>query len=84
MRIILGAIIIVLGALLVLKSEKVYNSFGSIAFFDKHFGTEGGGRLGYPLIGMFIVFIGVLVLTNMIGGFVLWVLSPIVDLRGGF
>ncbi len=77
MHIILGAIIIVLGTLVVLKSEKIYNSFGSIAFFDKHFGTEGGGRLGYKLIGMFIVFIGVLVLTNMIGGFVLWIFSPL-------
>jgi len=80
-RIILGLVIAAAGTLIVIKTEGILNTFGRIAFFDRHLGTEGGSRLGYKLIGMFIIFIGVLIMTNMIGGFMNWVLSPLV--RGG-
>ena len=77
MHIIIGVIIIIVGALIVVKSEWVYNSFGSIAFFDRYLGAEGGGRLGYKLIGMLFIIIGILVSTNMIGGFISWIFSPL-------
>ncbi len=73
----LGFIIIVIGFLIVAKSEWLLNNFGGIAFFDRHLHTEGGSRLGYKLIGLLIIFIGILILTGMIGSFVLWALSPI-------
>ena len=74
---ILGAIIMVIGALIVIKSESILNTFGSIGFFERHLGTEGGSRLGYKLIGILTFFIGVLIMTNMIGGFMTWMLSPL-------
>ena len=77
MHIVIGIIIIAIGAFIVIKSEKVYNTFGSIAFFDRYLGAEGGGRLGYKLIGMLFIIIGILVSTNMIGGFISWILSPL-------
>jgi len=77
MRILLGLIIITVGALIVIKSEKIYNAFGPIGFFEKFFGTEGGSRLGYKLIGMLFIFIGALIMTNMIGGFIEWIFSPL-------
>lgn len=77
MHIILGFIAIIIGALIVIKSEALLNAFGRIGFFEKHLGTEGGSRLGYKLIGIFVIFIGILIMTNMIGGFLTWVLSPI-------
>ena len=77
MHIILGAIITVIGFLIISKSEWFLNNFGRINFFEKHMGTEGGTRLGYKLIGLFVVFIGILVITNMIGGFLEWALSPL-------
>ena len=77
MHILIGFIILAVGALMVIKSEALLNAFGRIEFFDHYLGTEGGSRLGYKLIGLFAIFIGILIMTNMISGFMEWVLSPI-------
>lgn len=77
MHIIAGLILLALGFVIVLKSEWLLSNFGRIAFFEAKLGTEGGSRLGYKLIGIVIIFIGILVLTNMISDFALWVLSPL-------
>lgn len=77
MNILIGLAIFAAGALIVIKSEAMLNGFGRIEFFERKLGSEGGSRLGYKLIGMLVVFIGMLVMTNMIGGFLQWVLSPI-------
>lgn len=77
MYIITGFVIIAIGALIVIKSEAILNTFGRIAFFEQYLGTEGGSRLGYKLVGILIIFIGILVMTDMIGGFMEWILSPL-------
>jgi hypothetical protein len=77
MNIIVGLIIIVIGFLVVAKSEWLLNNFGHIGFFEQHLGMEGGSRLGYKLIGLLAVFIGILIATNLIGGFLGWLLSPL-------
>jgi len=77
MNIVIGAIILAVGALIVIKSEAVLNMFGRIEFFERYLGTEGGSRLGYKLVGLLIIFIGFLIMTNLIGGFLEWVLSPL-------
>jgi hypothetical protein len=66
-----------LGAFVTIKANMIYESFGTIPIFDKYLSTEGGGRLGYKLIGVLIAFIGILLLTNMLGPFLLWLLSPL-------
>jgi len=82
MKIILGIIMMVVGALITIKSEAILNFFGRIAFFEKYLGTEGGSRLGYKLIGILMFFIGLLVMTGMIEGFMRWILSPLFNLGG--
>ena len=77
MNIIFGLIGIAIGILFVIKSEALLNTFGRINFFETKLRLEGGSRLGYKLIGIVIIFIGALILTNMIGGFMNWLLSPI-------
>lgn len=77
MNILIGFIMLSAGTLIVIKSEAMLNGFGRIEFFERKLGSEGGSRLGYKLIGMLVIFIGMLVMTNMIGGFLQWVLSPI-------
>lgn len=77
MHIIIGALVIVGGALISIKSEWFLASFGSINFMDRNFGAEGGSRLGYKLLGIIIAFIGMLIFTNMIGGFLQWLLGPL-------
>lgn len=79
MRIIFGLAIIAIGALIVIKTEGLLNAFGRIEFFERHLGSEGGSRLGYKLIGLIVIFIGMLIATNMIGGFMGWLLSPLIN-----
>ncbi len=62
---------------IVIKSEWMLNNFGSIEFFEHYLGSSGGTRLGYKLIGMLFFFIGLLIMTNMIGDFMQWMLSPL-------
>lgn len=73
----LGLIILTVGVAIVAKSEWLINNFGRIGFFEQHLGTSGGSRLGYKLAGLIVVFVGFLVLTNMIGGFIMWATSPL-------
>jgi len=79
MFIVWGLIIIFIGLVIVIKSEALLSFFGRIYFFEKYLGVEGGSRLGYKLIGVLVIFIGILVMTNLIGGFMSWVLSPLIN-----
>ncbi len=77
MHFIVGIIMIAIGVLIVIKSEALLSNFGRISFFEQHLGAEGGSRLGYKLLGMLIIFIGILIFVNLIGNFLSWILSPL-------
>ena len=67
--ILIGIIIIVAGFLLAWKTEAVHKFTGRVAFAEKYFGTEGGTRLFYKLLGIFIMMVGFMVLTGFYKGF---------------
>jgi hypothetical protein len=79
MSIILGLIMAVVGVLITIKSEAMLNMFGRVGFFEKYLGTEGGSRLGYKLLGILLFFIGTMIATNVIGDFMSWLLSPLIN-----
>jgi len=79
-RIILGFILVIIGALIVIKAEWFFQNFGRVPWAESHLGAEGGSRLFYKLIGLVIIIIGFLVITNLIGNLILFIFSPI--LRG--
>ena len=79
MNILLGLIMAVVGAVITIKSEAILNMFGRVGFFEKYLGTEGGSRLGYKLLGILIFFLGILIATNLIGGFLMWIFSPLIN-----
>jgi hypothetical protein len=83
MNIIFGIIIAVVGALITIKSEAMLSMFGRVAFFEKYLGTEGGTRLGYKLLGILVFIIGVMIATNVIGDFMMWLLSPLINAGRG-
>jgi hypothetical protein len=64
-RIPLGLLIMVVGFLIVFKTETVFRWFGEIPFAEAKFGT-GGSRFFYKLIGVLVTFIGIFVATNVI------------------
>ena len=77
MFIIIGVIILAIGVFMVIKSEAMLNAFGRIEFFERHLSSDGGSRLGYKIIGLMAIFIGFLIMTNLIAGFMTWLLAPL-------
>lgn len=68
-RIFLGLLGIGIGFLITWKSEWIIQNFGSNDWAERTFGASGGSRLFYKLIGVAIIFLGVLHLTGLLGGF---------------
>ena len=63
--------------MMVIKTEWLVQNFGRIAWFEEKLGTEGGSRLGYKLVGLLFIFIGIIVLTGNQTSFMKWMLSPL-------
>jgi len=81
MNFIFGLILIVVGTLIVMKTEWLMQNFGRVNWFEKNLGAEGGSRLGYKLLGLLAIFVGLLFLTGLMGGFMNWMLSPLTRVR---
>lgn len=75
----LGLILIVIGAMITMKSEAMLNAWGRIQWFEEHLGVDGGSRLGYKLIGMLVTGIGILLVTGLYNGFMEGLLSPLIS-----
>jgi len=77
MSIVIGILLTIAGAMLVIKSEWFLNNFGRIAWFEAKLGSEGGSRLGYKLVGILFLFIGIITMTGSAPAFMGWLLSPL-------
>lgn len=77
MFIVWGLLILIVGALIVIKSEWLLNNFGRLAWFEAQLGSEGGSRLGYKLIGIIIIIVGIIQMTGGMGNFLFWALGPL-------
>ncbi len=76
-HIILGIIITGVGAILVVKTEWFLNNFGRMSWFEDKLGSEGGSRLGYKLVGILFLFIGIITLTGSGESFMRWLVGPL-------
>ncbi len=65
MRFLIGFLAMAVGFIITWKSEWLFRNFGTIPFFDKYLKTSGGGRLGYKLVGILFIFVGILAITNL-------------------
>ena len=72
--VIFGIILVVAGAGVVIKVHWFLNFFGRIPFAEKHLGAEGGSVLAYRAIGLILIFVGFLMIFNLFGPFLRWVL----------
>ncbi len=79
MSIIIGLIAIAIGVAFVIKTEWLLSNFGRIAWFEEKLGTEGGSRLGYKLIGLIFIFIGIIYMTGNRDSFFTWMLTPLLN-----
>ena len=68
---------VVIGIVLIIKTEWFIQNFGTSAWAEEKFGYSGGTRLMYKLIGIAFIFIGFLAVTNMISGFLFGTIGKI-------
>ena len=66
MRYIVALIFIIIGALIVIYSEKLLEAIGRVAWAEQHLGTEGGSRLFYKLVGIAIIFLAFFYISGIL------------------
>ena len=77
MMFLLGLALLITGALIVIKSETILAAFGRIDFFERNLSTSGGSRFGYKLIGIGIAILGMMAISGLLSGFMVWITSPL-------
>jgi hypothetical protein len=68
MNFFIGLGLLLVGFLLIAKSEWFFRNFGRIDWAESHLGTEGGTRLFYKFLGILIIILGFTVMFGMWGG----------------
>ncbi len=67
-RVIVGAFIVVVGVVFVIKTRDIYDFFGSVPFAEKYLGG-GGTTLFYKLLGVVFCLLGFIVMFNLWNAF---------------
>lgn len=80
-RIIVGIIGIVIGSIMVIRSEWLLSFFGRINWAEIHLGSEGGTRVLYKLIGISAIIISLMIMTGMIEGLLMAIFGPLFGQR---
>lgn len=73
-RIIIGLIAVVVGFLMIWKTEAFYNFAGSIDWAERH--MAGGTRSFLKLLGVIVILVGFIVTFNMYVGILDFVFQP--------
>ena len=81
MNFIFGIIAILIGALIVVKSEWILENFGGSSWAEEHMGTSGGSRLLYKLVGMVIILFALLSMAGLMDNILLGIFGR---MFGGF
>ncbi len=77
MKILFGIIVIIIGTLMVIKSEAMLQAFGRVDWAEQHLGTSGGTRLFYKLCGLLIIVLSLMAMTGMLGNIILGIFGPL-------
>lgn len=77
MFIFFGLLIVGVGVIFIVKTEWFLNNFGRITWFEDKLGAEGGSRLGYKLVGVILILVGMIVMTGSSSEFLRWALGPL-------
>lgn len=77
MNTVLGLVLIAVGTIMVVKTEWFLSNFGRIAWFEDKFGYSGGSRLGYKIIAVIFIFLGIIFFTGSGTSFMTWLLAPL-------
>jgi hypothetical protein len=67
LRVLGGLALIGIGCLFVIKSEWFLQNFGKVDWAEQNLGLDGGSRLFYKLLGIIIIFSGMMMATGLLG-----------------
>ena len=73
--------LVVLGFLLAWKAHPIVDFAGRSEWAEQHLGTEGGTYLLYKLIGLLLIFFGLLAITGLYQGFLEGTLGKVFGAR---
>ena len=77
MKYIFFIFLLILGFVMVWKSNKFLDMFGRVAWADKTFGFYGGTRLFYKLFGVAIIILSALMITGILEKIIIGIFSPL-------
>ncbi|OQB43764.1 MAG: hypothetical protein BWY03_00599 [Parcubacteria group bacterium ADurb.Bin159] len=77
LNILIGIGLIIVGFLITVNYEWMLRNFGRIEWAETHLYLEGGSRFAYKIIGILIIFVGLLVTTGLFEGVMEKILSPL-------
>lgn len=63
----IGILVILLGVAMIVWTEWFVQNFGSSAWAEDKFGSSGGTRMMYKVLGIIFIFGSVMVMTGMMG-----------------
>jgi hypothetical protein len=67
---------LIVGAWMVIKTEKMLNWFGPVEWAEQKFGMYGGSRLFYKMFGLIIIIVSVMVVTGWAQDLILAIFAP--------
>ena len=71
MHYFIGLLFIAAGSGMILKTEWLIQNLGSNAWAEQHIGSSGGSRILYKFIGLVLIFLGFLLVTNLMNDFLM-------------
>jgi len=77
-RILIGLIVAGVGFMMVYRPRYFLDFLGNQAWVEKIFSVNDQ-ELAYKIIGMIVIFVGVLIMTNLMNDLLGWALSPIIN-----
>lgn len=77
MRYFVGIVATLIGVGMILKTEWLIENFGTSAWAEEKMGTSGGSRMLYKLIGLGLIFVGFMLITNMFQSFLMGTIGRI-------
>ena len=76
MKYVVGIILIVIGFIIIWKSDWLMDNIGRIEWAEAHLGSDGGTRLFYKLIGVVIILLSFLLMSGRLGSGLKKVFNP--------
>lgn len=76
MKFFIGIIAILLGTLVVIKTEWFVENFGASSWAEEHMGSSGGTRMLYKLIGIALILGAMMMMTGLLQIILLNIFAP--------